>query len=305
MIDIVIVNWNAGPQLLECVQSVIANGAGLVSHITVVDNDSDDGSELPLLAVPQVQLMRAGANLGFGKACNLGAENSSAEFLLFLNPDAVLRPNSLSTAYKFMQSEPGQSFGICGVQLVDETGDIARSCARFPNTTMMCAHAIGIDRFFPRLGHAMLEWDHKTTQPVDHCIGAFYFIRRTVFEEVHGFDERFFVYLEDLDLSYRCANSGWKTVYLADVQAFHAGGGTSSQVKAHRLFYSQRSRLQYAFKHFSIGGAIAVLVATLLLEPPARVIQAALRGSIQGIAEIARAYGWLWRWLVKGCKRGR
>ena len=304
MIDVIIVNWNAGQQLLECVQSVIANGAGLVAKIIVVDNDSHDGSELPFLAMAQVHLIRAGANLGFGKACNLGAANSTADFLLFLNPDAQIGPKTLSRVDAFMQSDAAKKVGIVGVQLLEGSQHVARSCSRFPTPLSMISRASGIDLVFPRLGSAMAEWDHKTTREVDHVIGAFYLIRRACFERAGGFDERFFVYIEDLDLSFRAKMSGWKTIYLADVQAFHAGGGTSSQVKAHRLFYSQRSRLQYAFKHFTIGGSLAVLLATLILEPPARILQAALRGSIQGVGEIARAYGWLWRWLIKGCKPG-
>ena len=304
MIDVIIVNWNAGQQLLECVQSVIANGAGLVAKIIVVDNDSHDGSELPLLAMAQVHLIRAGANLGFGKACNLGAANSAADFLLFLNPDAQIGPKTLSRVDAFMQGDAAKKVGIVGVQLLEGSQHVARSCSRFPTPLSMISRASGIDLVFPRLGSAMAEWDHKTTREVDHVIGAFYLIRRACFERAGGFDERFFVYIEDLDLSFRAKMSGWKTIYLADVQAFHAGGGTSSQVKAHRLFYSQRSRLQYAFKHFTIGGSLAVLLATLILEPPARILQAALRGSIQGVGEIARAYGWLWRWLIKGCKPG-
>ena len=304
MIDVIIVNWNAGQQLLECVQSVIANCAGLVAKIIVVDNDSHDGSELPLLAMAQVHLIRAGANLGFGKACNLGAANSTADFLLFLNPDAQIGPKTLSRVDAFMQSDAAKKVGIVGVQLLEGSQHVARSCSRFPTPLSMISRASGIDLVFPRLGSAMAEWDHKTTREVDHVIGAFYLIRRACFERAGGFDERFFVYIEDLDLSFRAKMSGWKTIYLADVQAFHAGGGTSSQVKAHRLFYSQRSRLQYAFKHFTIGGSLAVLLATLILEPPARILQAALRGSIQGVGEIARAYGWLWRWLIKGCKPG-
>ena len=304
MIDVIIVNWNAGQQLLECVQSVIANGAGLVAKIIVVDNDSHDGSELPLLAMAQVHLIRAGANLGFGKACNLGAANSTADFLLFLNPDAQIGPKTLSRVDAFMQSDAAKKVGIVGVQLLEGSQHVARSCSRFPTPLSMISRASGIDLVFPRLGSAMAEWDHKTTREVDHVIGAFYLIRRACFERAGGFDERFFVYIEDLDLSFRAKMSGWKTIYLADVQAFHAGGGTSSQVKAHRLFYSQRSRLQYAFKHFTIGGSLAVLLATLILEPPARILQAALRGSIQGVGEIVRAYGWLWRWLIKGCKPG-
>ena len=255
--------------------------------------------------MPQVQLIRTGANLGFGKACNLGAVGSITDFILFLNPDAQIGPETLSRVEAFMQSDAASEVGIVGVQLLEGSQHIARSCSRFPTPSSMINRALGLDLLFPRLGSRMAEWDHKTTREVDQVIGAFFLVRRACFQCAVGFDERFFVYFEEVDLAFRAKISGWKTIYLADVQAFHAGGGTSSQVKAHRLFYSQRSRLQYAFKHFSKGGAIAVLLATLLLEPPARLRQAALRGSIKGIFEIARAYGWLWRWLVKGCRPGR
>src|SRR5660398_194498 len=110
------------------------------------------------------------------------------------------------------------------------------SCARFPCVSGFLAHAVGLDRSFPRLGHFMAEWDHLANRQVDHVIGAFFLVRRGLFEQLQGFDERFFVYFEDVDFSCRAKQSGWKSYYLADTQAFHAGGGTSNQVKAQRSF---------------------------------------------------------------------
>jgi GT2 family glycosyltransferase len=150
----------------------------------------------------------------------------------------------------------------------------------------------------------MAEWDHKQTRPVDHVIGAFFLVRRELFEALEGFDERFFVYLEDLDFSYRAYQSGWRSVYLGDVQAFHAGGGTSNQIKARRLFYSLRSRLLYSFKHFSWIGASAVLIATLLVEPLSRSVLALLRRSWPGLKETWAAYGMLWQWLPRWATQG-
>ena len=94
MISVIIVNWNAGIQLRECVDSVIQYGRPLVEQIVVVDNGSTDGSETAIEGLPSVTLIRVGANLGFGRACNLGAANSNSEFLLFLNPDARLFPDT-------------------------------------------------------------------------------------------------------------------------------------------------------------------------------------------------------------------
>lgn len=296
-IDVIIVNWNAGWQLRTCVDSVVQHAATAVKKIVVVDNGSADGSDRFVESLAGVTLIRAGANLGFGKACNLGAQNADSEYLLFLNPDAALHADTLPKALSYMQDPVNAKVGICGVQLLDEAGHISRSCTRFPSALGFVTHAVGLDRVFPRLGHFMAEWDHAQTREVDHVIGAFFLVRRALFEALGGFDERFFVYLEDLDFSCRARRAGWRSVYLADARAFHAGGGTSNQVKARRLFYSLRSRLLYAFKHFSWLGAMGVLLATLLVEPWSRSALALLRLSWSGLKETWAAYGLLWRWL--------
>lgn len=296
MISTIIVNWNAGPQLKHCLDTM----AGTITRqIIVVDNASADGSEQSAADRSGVVLIRSPENLGFGKACNLGAQRATTEYLLFINPDAAVYPDTLEKALAFMQNPNNAQVGICGVQLIDESGQVARSCARFPSATGLVAHAIGLDRIFPRLGHFMTEWSHDSTQEVDHVIGAFFLVRRALFESLGGFDERFFVYLEDLDFSLRARQAGWRTVYLADVQAFHAGGGTSNQVKARRLFYSLRSRLLYAAKHFSVGGAALVFLATLLLEPLSRTGLALARRSWPALAETWAGYAMLWRWLSR------
>lgn len=303
-VSVVIVNWNAGPQLLACINSFAKYGGVLVRRVTVVDNGSVDGSEGFIESLQNVTLLRAGTNLGFGKACNLGATQAESEYLLFLNPDATLYADTLPRVLAFMQDPANSKVGICGVQLLDEAGQVSRSCARFPSAMGFVCHAIGIDRLVPRMGHFMVEWDHANTRQVDQVIGAFFLVRRDLFNALHGFDERFFVYFEEVDFSYRAQKAGWHSVYLAETQAFHAGGGTSNQVKARRLFYSLRSRLLYAFKHFSWVGAAGVLLATLLVEPLSRSAQALLRRSWAGLKETWAAYGMLWHWLPQWVFKG-
>ncbi|MEX0606023.1 MAG: glycosyltransferase family 2 protein [Marinobacter sp.] len=299
MISVVVVNWNAGHQLKNCVDSITKFGGGLVDKMIVVDNGSTDGSEASVEGVPNVTLIRTGENLGFGKACNLGAKHADSDYLLFLNPDAALLEGTLTKVVGFMQDQTNQTVGICGVQLIEENGKISRSCGRFPTATGFLAHAVGLNRFFPRLGNAMAEWDHLADRQVDQVIGAFFFVRSGLFEQLQGFDERFFVYFEEVDFSYRAYWVGWQSFYLADAQAFHAGGGTSNQVKAKRLFYSLRSRLLYAFKHFSLPAALTVLASTLLLEPLARSVLALARRSLSGFKETWGGYRMLWAWLPK------
>ena len=152
MITVIVVNWNAGKQLSTCIESVIQYGAGLVQQIVVVDNGSEDGSDASIESLPNVTLVRAGANLGFGKACNLGAQYAKSKYLLFLNPDAALYSDTLPKALAYMEDPAHIRIGICGVQLLDESGDISRSCARFPSAGGFVAHAVGLTCFIHRPG---------------------------------------------------------------------------------------------------------------------------------------------------------
>lgn len=297
---IVIVNWNAGRQLLECLESIrTARIEGFqVRRVVVVDNDSSDQSleRIKELDLP-LKLICNKANRGFAAACNQGAVACDAEYLLFLNPDTRLYSDSLLVPISFMNRERNEDVGICGIQLINEGGSIARSCARFPTPRLFCNVALGLNRISPGQfsAHIMAEWDHCTSGRVDHVIGAFYLVRTRAFRQLGGFDERFFVYLEDLDFSYRAYQMGWRSYYLADVKAYHKGGGTSENIKAVRLFYSRRSRILYALKHFNGWGASAVMVCTLAFELPIRLGGCLISGAWARIPETAHGYWLLWQ----------
>lgn len=300
LVDTVIVNWNSGQQLEQCIASVRAHGGALVGRCVVVDNGSGDGSTDFLAQAPDVDLVKTGRNLGFGRACNLGAARGASPFLLFLNPDARLMAGSLEAAHARMQAPGNGPVGIVGVQLIGEDGQVQRTCAHAPTPGRLIAKSFGLTAFVKRWDVHMSTWDHADTRKVDHVMGAFFLIRRELFVELGGFDERFFVYLEDLDLSVRAAQAGFSTIYLADAQAFHKGGGVSEQVKAHRLFYSLRSRTQYAFKHFPPLSALCVSGATLLVEPLSRFTLLAATGRWREIGDLLRGYRMLWGWVLTG-----
>jgi len=300
-VSVIIVNWNAGSQLVDAVASIAQYHHGLVASVIIVDNASTDDSLAQVEALPnlpfQLQIVRNLDNRGFGAACNQGAALASSAYLLFLNPDTRLFENSLSVPLAFMQDPKNQDVGIVGIQLLDEQNCIARSCARFPTLGIFAVQALGINRLhgLRHLNTHMSNWEHDETRAVDHVIGAFYLIRRSIFESLGGFDERFFVYLEDLDFSLRVQQSGYRSVYLAGAQAFHAGGGTSRQVKARRLFYSLRSRLIYGFKHFSPWQAWVLVLITLSIESVTRTIFSFIGSGPGGVRNTWRAYGMLWR----------
>lgn len=298
-LDVVIVNWNAGPALGECIDSVrTAPKEGLeLQRVVVVDNASTDGSlslldgaDLPLTVVQNHE------NRGFAAGCNQGAQGTQAEYVLFLNPDTRLIDDALGAALRFMEAPAHEKVGIVGVQLVDEEGRIGRSCARFPALWEFSVKMLGLDRLLPGVfrGFIMDEWDHAQTREVDHVMGAFFLVRREVYERLQGFDERFFVYLEDLDFSLRARSLGWRSVYLAEAKVYHKGGGTSDQVRAMRLYHALRSRIVYAYKHFSLPRALVVTVGTLCVEPLVRLLWATGRGARREIAETLHGYTMLW-----------
>jgi GT2 family glycosyltransferase len=295
-VSIVIVNWNSGELLRHCLDSVRrsdAVGSGMQPQIVVVDNGSSDDSLGACNDFEPVSAIRNGSNLGFGHACNIGASAASGEVLLFLNPDCEVRPGSIERCLAELRSD---DVGVCGVALVDERGVIARSCHRFPRFPNFAYRILGLHLLPCRFGDgAMADWDHSQDADVDHVIGAFYAIRRDLFERLGGFDERFFVYLEDLDLSLRVHQAGYRIRFLAAPASFHVGGGVSRSIKAQRLFYATRSRILYAYKHFPRWQARLHLGLTLCLEPFTRAMLALARGSHSALQETCTGFAMVWR----------
>ena len=307
-VDIIIVNWNAGRQLRECLASIVTTQRDgfAVRQVVVVDNASRDNSIVGLddLALP-LTIIHNTVNLGFAVACNVGAHKSTADYLLFLNPDTRLFADSLSKPLAFMEHPKNQGTGIVGIQLLDANGQVNRHCAQFPTPGGIFFKSLGLDRLFPRLfpSYVMTAWAHRESRQVDHVIGAFFLVRRSLFESLGGFDTRFFVYLEDLDFSLRASRAGWSSFYLTETQAFHRGGGTSEQVKATRLFYALRSRILYGYKHFRWTAATGLLLTTLLLEPLVRLGFALMKGTLPEVQETLQGYYLLWstfpRWFCR------
>jgi N-acetylglucosaminyl-diphospho-decaprenol L-rhamnosyltransferase len=295
-LDIVIVNWNTGPLLHTCLRSIAAAGGTTyrIGRVVVVDNGSVDGScdNLNDVGLPLV-LTRNGVNRGFAAACNQGATAAASDYLLFLNPDTALFNDSLSRPIAFMEEPSNADVAICGVRLVGDKGAPAVSCARFPTVGTFFSQATGLSRLLPGLfkPQLMMPEECGATREVDQIIGAFFLIRRSVFEQLDGFDDRFFVYFEEVDLSLRARQHGYRSVYLADAAIYHRGGVSSEQIAATRLFYSLRSRLLFGFKHFGRLEAVLLVVITVAIEPVARVARALARGSFVEARETVRGYG--------------
>jgi N-acetylglucosaminyl-diphospho-decaprenol L-rhamnosyltransferase len=290
-LDIVIVNWNTGAALAECVVSVVAASAALgTTRIVVVDNASSDGSlDAALARIPTLTAIRNAENRGFAAGCNQGAAGSRADYLLFLNPDTVLRPDTLARVIGFMEARGQAEVGICGIRLTDAAGAPTTVAARFPTLGVIAGETTGLARLGLLPRHLLSPDECRETRNVDQVIGAFFFVRRAVFDALSGFDERFFVYFEEVDFALRARQRGWRSVYFAGAAAIHHGGVSSGQVRAARLFYSLRSRLLFVEKHASQPAARLVHALTWGIERPLRMLRARAGGPAV-TAETLEAY---------------
>lgn len=294
-LDIVIVNWNSGERLRACLESIIKSDRSsyLLDRVIIVDNSSTDASAVGLrdLDLP-LNIITNNTNRGFAAACNQGASGSRSDYLLFLNPDTELFSDSLIEPLRFMEMPENAGVGICGVKLLDESGDPTTSCARFPTPGILVGKITGLAKFSPYFKeHLMAADEYMQSGFVDQVIGAFFLVRRKLYSELNGFDERFFVYFEEVDFSLRANNAGYRSYLLVGASAQHTGGVCSDQAGSNRLFYNLRSRIYFGLKHYSIAANIFLILLTLTIEPFSRSFWAIRHRSLPSIRDTFAAYG--------------
>lgn len=302
-LSVIIVNWNSTDCLLKCIESIskAKKTTFILENIIIVDNGSDLGQviELKSLALDKeiYTIIYSKTNLGFAKACNLGASGLNSDYLLFLNPDTTLFEDTLDRCMQSISihTKEQQPVAVLGCRLVDELGNTQRCCSRFPKLRFYLAKCIGINRIFKSLNQFMLEWDHEESRYVDEVMGAFFLTSGNVFRKLEGFDERFFVYYEEVDYCKRVKDAGYEVYYDCEASVYHEAGGSSKRVKAERLFYELRSRYQYQQKHNGNFGVWSIKVITSL-EYISRCILLLMMGKKKEISNVNKAYVLLNDW---------
>ena len=234
-LDIVIVSYRCEALLRSSLASIEAHApAGTVVH--VVDNASGDGTaEMVRREFPAVRLRVCDRNIGFGAANNLALEECEAPYVLILNPDTRLPPGALDSLLELMEARA--EVGMCGprLELEDSTFDHA-SRRSFPTPLSALGHFSGLGRR-AAAGGALAAYRAPAVErgPVEAVNGAFMLIRRAALDQVGPFDERYWMYMEDLDLCYRFAERGWVTWYEPGVAVLHVKAGTTGPTRTARL----------------------------------------------------------------------
>jgi GT2 family glycosyltransferase len=258
--SIIIVSYNVKYFLEQCLCSVkkaIDQGSMVndqwETEVFVVDNNSSDDTVQYLQPYfPFVQFVSNDENKGFAKANNQALQKASGQYVLFLNPDTIL-PEDFFTKCQ-MQMETNQNIGALGVRMIDGAGKFLKESKRgFPATWASFCKLSGLTALFPYskvfskyyLGHL----DQGTSHEVDALSGACMLIRKEALDKSGGFDERFFMYAEDIDLSYRIQQSGYANCYFAEVSIIHfKGESTKKNIRYVRLFY--KAMIQFVQKHY-------------------------------------------------------
>jgi GT2 family glycosyltransferase len=252
LVSALIVSSNVKPQLLQCLRAFFAT-ADIPVEAIVVDNASTDGSAAAVTnEFPQVTVLREPANMGYGRAANIGLERCRGRFVLLLNPDVTLDPQAVGRLADFLLTR--QDAGAVGPRIVMPDGTLDPDARRsFPEPRSLFYRTIGLSRLFPNsarfgkynMGHLDESEVHEIDAGTDTCL----MLRMAAVDRIGYFDPRYFMFGEDIDLCYRLKMGGWKIFYLPTAIAVRHQTLSTTEVQRQALYEKYRSMWAYHFKH--------------------------------------------------------
>lgn len=297
-LSIIVVSYNTRDLVLQCLESVQQSLAQLGERgrfsvdaraisrgyeIIVVDNASGDGTGAAVLEkFPEVRLIENEFNLGFAAANNQAIEVSRGRYLLFLNPDTIVRGNALTELVRFMDRYP--RVGMASAKLLNLDGSLQHGAFRFPNLWMAFLD------FFP-LSHRLLNGAINGRYPpkayqhpfeIDHPLGACMMVRREVIQRVGSFSEDYFMYCEEIDWCIRIKRDHWRIFCVPTAEIVHLGGQSTRQIPDQMFVELFRSRLTLFRKYYNPFYRVAVklIIALGLLREHGRWLAGYLRGEV-------------------------
>jgi GT2 family glycosyltransferase len=258
-LDVVIVSYRSCELLTVCIDSLQAHPPSCPMKLVVVDNASGDGTaEMVAACYPEVDLVASSTNLGFAAATNLGAARGTGPYLLALNPDTAVTEGALDTVLAAIEAHP--EVAVAGPRLLRPDGSLDHASKRsFPTPMSALGHFTGVGRRPGATGRlAAYRAPDVEAGPVDAVNGAFMLMRRSAFEAAGGFDEGYWMYMEDLDLSYRLAQEDWQSWYEPAAKVMHVKGGTVSGERSARLnWHFHRGMGRFYRQHYAVHRSVA------------------------------------------------
>jgi GT2 family glycosyltransferase len=255
-VSIIVVNYNHKYFPRMCVEAIQKSKVDFSYEIIFVDNDSKDESINYLREMDEkgdITLIESGANLGYGRGNNLGVEHAQGEYIIISNPDIFVKEDTMQNLYDYFKKHP--EIGLIGPRLRYYNGEIQASCRRHMSFTDLIIKRTPLQklpRFKRRLKHYLMEdYDHDTVQEVDLITGAYFMMRRDVYNQIGGFDPRYFLFMEDYDLCRTVHQAGYQVVYYPKSEAQHyhkrLSGGNVLWLLTRKVFWIH---LSSACKYF-------------------------------------------------------
>jgi GT2 family glycosyltransferase len=265
-LSIVIVSYRCWQRLDACLKSIQTQSLDFI-EVIVVDNHSNDGKIKEfMLAHPTVQFIQQEINGGFAQACNKGAANAKGEWVLFLNPDTILEPNSLSPLLQKTNTQP--DWKLIGIKQLDEKGKDTYPFGLFLRWWNVWPPIRSIQRLIGGKRTAKKEWSAQSVSYPDWISGSFVLMRYADFKTIGGWDEQFWMYCEDQDLSKAAYSLGWRRVMYNEIKCIHSHGGSSRvnpKVKAITKSAVIISNFKYIKKHMVAPGKWIAQITLLLM----------------------------------------
>jgi GT2 family glycosyltransferase len=253
-LSIIIVNYNTCKLTCDAIQSILRSDTSYSYEIIVVDNhSSDDSVGIIARSFPEVTLIGNTKNVGFARANNQAIRIASGRYILLLNSDTVIQPETLQVMVSFMDQHP--EVGASGCKVVLPDGRLDKACRRgFPTPAASFYYLSGLSRLFPKSSlfnqYQLTHLDPDDSYPVDCLVGAFMIVRRETIEQVGLLDEDFFMYGEDVDWCYRMKQAGWGIYYYPQTSIIHYKGASSRRKPLKIIYEFHRAMYLFHKKHF-------------------------------------------------------
>jgi GT2 family glycosyltransferase len=256
-VTVSIVSFNTRDLLRAAIEAALAT-AGVSIEIVVVDNGSNDGSaEMVEREFTSAQLVRNPDNRGFAAANNVAIRRAKGRYILLLNPDTELRPDTIPTLAGYLDTHPDT--GICGPRILFPDGSFQSCGYRFPTVLSEIRQSKNVGRAMKALvGPQTFVADPPHAREVDWVDGACFMIRRDVIDEIGPLDEQFFLYAEELDWCFNARKAGWAVAAVPAAEMVHHLGKSSSQVSDRSLIYFMDTRLRFYRKNRGLATALFV-----------------------------------------------
>ena len=269
-ISVILVSYNTINMTRKALSHLFASSQNLEMDVYIIDNAyKDNSAEILRSEYPNITLIENKLNVGFGRANNQALPFIDSRYVLLLNTDAFVEPDTISKTVEYMDAHP--KCGILGVRLLGSDGELQPSCRFFPTPWSIFSNRTGLNKLTKSaITRDEMSWDHASVRDCDWVPGCYYLIRKEVIDQVGLFDPRYFLYSEEIDHCFAAKKAGWKVTYFPDTSVVHIGGESARSegelTKAGRQINSLQieSELLYFRKNYGLLTAIlSVFLNTL------------------------------------------